>query len=384
MRLTCYLKMTLALAFCGLLLAGDDAFGQGKNNKVTVVNGKNAEPMSYPFFCALTDATGSNSAADFAPFCGASLIAPQWVLTAGHCVLDPMSSKDQLLDSIDVIVAPYMIGEANVNSVRRHSNYIAKHKRFTLGGTDLSYDVALIHLSEPVKSAPIQLTAQGDISLSQAGTPVTGIGYGINDTATYGTPDILQMVNINVLDRDYCNAENRYNGAILNGMICAGTQDGPPTGNAAGDSGGPLFAKSTTGAPVQVGLVSWGNRPFSTAEFPGVYTEIASYRSWIDSIITAYESSSRPTGIEKTARMQQPSLVQTGRSLTLNFNQALPAPASCAVYDMTGRMVASQSISQAAAKISIDLPTVAAGIYTLRMAVANGGESFAYKINMAE
>ena len=47
-----------------------------------------------------------------------------------------------------------------------------------------------------------------------------------------------------------------------------------------GDSGGPLMLKSSQGADVQVGVVSWG---FGCAQkdFPGLYSHVSSAYDWI-------------------------------------------------------------------------------------------------------
>lgn len=52
----------------------------------------------------------------------------------------------------------------------------------------------------------------------------------------------------------------------------------------AGDSGGPLMSEGLAGLTERftlIGLVSFGPRTCGVSNFPGVYTRISSYASWI-------------------------------------------------------------------------------------------------------
>jgi secreted trypsin-like serine protease len=56
-----------------------------------------------------------------------------------------------------------------------------------------------------------------------------------------------------------------------------------------GDSGGPLVAK-VQGKFVQVGIVSWGHS-CADGVFPGIYTNVSSYKDWINDTINGTAAS---------------------------------------------------------------------------------------------
>ena len=71
---------------------------------------------------------------------------------------------------------------------------------------------------------------------------------------------------------------------IYDSMICAGDLKKGGVDACQGDSGGPLVYKDAEGHHVLAGLVSWGvgcGRP----GYAGVYTNVASYKKWIDNHI---------------------------------------------------------------------------------------------------
>lgn len=48
-----------------------------------------------------------------------------------------------------------------------------------------------------------------------------------------------------------------------------------------GDSGGPLMSERSDSKFTLVGLVSFGPRACGISNFPGVYTKVESFTSWI-------------------------------------------------------------------------------------------------------
>jgi trypsin len=218
-----------------------------------IVGGDEAVKGELPFMVSLQDRSGH--------FCGGSLIAKDWVLTAAHCVEGGGPSSvviglhdHQQLEGAEVFRPAQIIS---------HPNY-----------TDLDYDYALIRLDHESSYQPIALSSADPV----AGSEVTTAGWGYTKESSFTLPRNLRKVSVPVVDRAQCNVS--YKNKITERMVCAGLEQGGKD-SCQGDSGGPLF--SGQGADrVLVGVVSWGEGCARAKKY-GVYSNVSAVREWISS-----------------------------------------------------------------------------------------------------
>lgn len=171
-------------------------------------------------------------------------------------------------------------GEYNVDSNRETETQVIKAKRVTMhpkyNSSTQENDIALITLKKALvwkdNIGPICLPPDADFEGRSA--VVTGWG-----TLKYqgSFPSKLNEVGVTVANQKTCQkAYDAFPFPVTRKHICAAD---PGKDSCQGDSGGPLFIKEN-GKWVLIGVVSFGVGCAKDG-FPGVYTRVSSYNSWI-------------------------------------------------------------------------------------------------------
>lgn len=204
-------------------------------------------------------------------FCGGTLVAPDVVVTAAHCIDSRVVLKNPA--RVDVVSGTTVFPEGGE---RLKTTSVFIHPLWDRSSWD--YDIAIIKLASPVRlGRPIPVDEQ----VVDVGTRAWVTGWGALTEGGQNSPDLMG-VEVPVVGTDLCNSADSYNGDITAQMMCAGYQDGGRD-SCQGDSGGPLVAGTGPGARL-IGVVSWGDGCARRLKY-GVYTRISSVTPWIRSFL---------------------------------------------------------------------------------------------------
>ncbi|KAM9346340.1 serine protease 1-like isoform 2-T3 [Symphorus nematophorus] len=269
--------MEVRLLVCGVLLGALTVTGSDAQSDVCgtaplntrIVGGESASAGTWPWQASLHNTNGH--------FCGGSLINNQWVLTAAHCF------SSTITFGLTVYLGRDTQLFLNPNEEARSVSRIIRHPDYN--DVPNNNDIALLQLSSPVEFTdyirPVCLAAAGSVFNAGTSTWVTGWGN-IQSGVSLPFPQRLQEVMVPIVSNSQC--DSAYNGGITDNMMCAGLDEGGKD-SCQGDSGGPLVSKSGS-QWTQGGVVSFG-RGCAEADFPGVYTRVSKFQSWITSQISS-------------------------------------------------------------------------------------------------
>jgi secreted trypsin-like serine protease len=211
--------------------------------------------------------------------CSATLITPQLVLTAKHCVLAEGFSGSG--EQLSFAVGP----DANQPLMTQTLTIEHLAEPATGGVSELGSDVALLRLDQPILDVTPLEVAREPLASEALGSQLTAFGYGTDVGCGYsaasstlrrqGTEELRARrgnvfdrifgshdlyLNVALRSKDRASAELRYqNGWLLEGREAWLEASAEGAQTCFGDSGGPIFS-AASGSPAQpsiVGVTSW-------------------------------------------------------------------------------------------------------------------------------
>lgn len=197
--------------------------------------------------------------------CTGTLIDPQVVLTAGHCVYMP----DEGIDVVNAFTSGVEImGGAYMERSYTNADWIVIHEKWKADIYDpFAVDLAMIKLEDPIPSLETYGISETPLEVGQKGYIV---GYGNN--TNFGGDQIHREGETTVIELP---AGNRV------------FEIGYPTGTCRGDSGGPFFALENDNWVV-AGVTSYGSGTECLAHTGNWNVLVRTYRSWIDSTLVKF------------------------------------------------------------------------------------------------
>ena len=232
-----------------------------------IINGDTAVKNAYPFIVSMHKILIFGTF----PRCAASVYDQFHVITAAHCVENTKASF------LVLIFGEFKQYEVEGEEEFRKVSSILMHEEYNPNAHWVN-DIAILTLDEPLNFTksiqPICLTHKPAVPGEQ--TYVMGWG----DTKQTADNDVLQVTMVPIVGREQCNHIDWMNSTIVNGMICAGREEGVAS-PCQGDSGGPLVRETNDGYQL-IGVVSWGPVGCIKKRKPFVFADVFYYLDWIE------------------------------------------------------------------------------------------------------
>jgi secreted trypsin-like serine protease len=251
--------------------------------RASVIDGEPAPPGSFPWMAFVVDIRGEKAGQ-----CGGVVLAPNLVLTAGHCAVNMETGVTNEAAGYRVVTGnvDWADPERQVSQVSRVLVY--PHMRI-YGYSDNGWgDAALLVLSTPTTAPAIPLATPADAKLLRGGTHALIAGWGETAYEQKQPSEQLMWGNTVVRGPQWCrrhafpfNAEKQ---------TCAIDSPSFASGVCYGDSGGPLLAAGPSGQGlIDIGITSRLTRANCSTRGPNIFTRADLISPWVNRWIAALD-----------------------------------------------------------------------------------------------
>ena len=245
------LKILISLLIILFLSAchqsGSDALGIGY-----IYNGTPVSQGDWPAVAALTDKKGKS-------FCSAVFISKSMLITAAHCVSDPVA---QYIDNTLVYLgngADFEYGYYKIKTARKHPKATQDENAQNW------YDVAYIILEKELDFVVPILPPQNTMEVNEVyrpGSEVTIIGFGLTEQNVSGIKNIAHTNLQSATDHEFIAGGNGQDTCF-------------------GDSGGPVLAQLSDQTYRVIGITSRSLKYMAPCGTFTTYSKITMAQSWI-------------------------------------------------------------------------------------------------------
>ncbi|MDO9354601.1 MAG: trypsin-like serine protease [Solirubrobacteraceae bacterium] len=243
-----------------------------------------------------TDAQGTR-------LCTGTLIAPNWVATAAHC-LAQSNDATKALAPADVFVAPGITSVASAGDHLIGAVSTVVHPGFSW--SNASWDAALIELESTVPATPVSLPDPRTPDAYSIGSADNVAGFGRSQASNSASSGTLRSGRLEQVNAAACGQYNPDSVGYADCYLPGPTRQA----TCFGDSGGPLMRFDAAGRPVLWGITSTGPDPCDAATggafAPAFETRVIAVADWINATRTGSTFVPSPGGTSRTAGSVSP------------------------------------------------------------------------------